>query len=125
MWCVDSRDPRRGRSLALCAGVLLAALVGGCSDIYYDRRETLTFGGGDAVATNVAIHTIDPWPKAAADRNIPGQGTTMAIAAERYRRGKVTKPQGLGTTSTWKGAQAGDGAPTVAGVTSGGEIVKD
>lgn len=130
MWCGDmgcgeARDGKRVRPRALCGALLLAALVGGCSDIYYDRREAVVFGAGDAVANNVAIHTIDPWPKAAADRHIPGQGTNVAIAAERYRRGKVTKPQGLGTTSTWKGAQAGDGAPTVAGSTSGGEAAKD
>lgn len=129
MRCGEERGAGRAGLRALCGGLALAALatafLGGCSDIYYDRRETLTFGAGDAVAANVAIHTVDPWPKAAADRNIPGQGTTMAIAAERYRRGKVTKPQGLGTTATWKGAQPADGAPTVAGVTSGGEAAKD
>lgn len=120
MWCAETV-----RCHAFGGALVLAALLGGCSDIYYDRRETLLFGAQDAVATNAAIHTIDPWPKAAADRNIPGQGTTVAIAAERYRRGRVIKPQGLGTTSTWRQTQGAEGAPTVAGATSGGETVKD
>ncbi|RAI45293.1 hypothetical protein [Rhodoplanes roseus] len=120
MWCADLFRVR-----ALAGALLLAGFVAGCSDIYYDRRQTVLFGAQDAVASNVAIHTIDPWPKAAADRNIPGQGTTVAIAAERYRTGKVTRPQGLGTTSSWKQSQGADGAPTVAGQTSGGSAVKD
>lgn len=113
------------RLCAVAGGLALASLTAGCSDIYYDRREAVFFGAQDAVATNVAIHTVDPWPKAAANRNIPGQGTTMAIAAERYRTGKVIKPQGLGTTSTYKQSAAPEGAPTVAAQSSGGAAVKD
>lgn len=78
---------------AATAGVLLS----GCSDIYFDRRETLTFHAGDAVATNIAIQTIDPWPKVAGIRNIEHDGTRMQKAAERYRTGKTTP---LATTST-------------------------
>lgn len=113
---------RRG---ALAGALALATLSAGCSDIYYDRREAVFFGAQDAVATNVAIHTVDPWPKAAANRNIPGQGTNVAIAAERYRTGKVIKPQGLGTTSTYKQSASPEGAPTVAAQSSGGATVKD
>ncbi len=74
-------------------GVLLA----GCSDIYFDRREALSFHAGDAVATNIAVQTIDPWPKSAGNRNIAYDGSRMQKAAERYRTGKTTP---LATTST-------------------------
>ena len=113
---------RRG---ALAAVLAFAGFTAGCSDLYYDRREAILFGAQDAVATNVAIHTIDPWPPAAANRNIPGHGPNVAIAQERYRTGRVIKPQGLGTTSTYKQSQTPDGAPTVAAQSSGGAAVKD
>ena len=59
-----------------CCGSLLA----GCSDIYYDRRETVSFAANDAVASAQATQTIDPWPPASANRNIASNG-----AARRRR----------------------------------------
>ena len=38
------------RTLALAA--LLGALLAGCSDIYFDRRDTIALGAGDAIAAN-------------------------------------------------------------------------
>ena len=111
---------RRG---ALAAVLAFAGLTAGCSDLYYDRREAILFGAQDAVATNVAIHTIDPWPPGAANRDIPGQGSTVAIAAERYRTGKVIKPVGLGTTSM-RDEEEVEESPTLAAQTSGGAAVK-
>jgi hypothetical protein len=75
------------------AGAFLAA----CSDLYYDHRDTVSFGAGDAVASNAAVQTIDPWPRAAYNRNIPGNGERVQAAVERYRRNKVTP---LATTNT-------------------------
>ena len=59
---------RRDKKL-FAAAVLLATMLGGCSDLYWDRRDTIAFWGGDAPASNIAIHTIDPWPPAAAKRS--------------------------------------------------------
>jgi hypothetical protein len=81
------------------AAVLLGAMLGGCSDLYWDRRDTVAFWAGDAPATNVAIHTIDPWPPAAAKRSHRTNGDVMQKAGERYRNNKVTPIQPIGTSS--------------------------
>ena len=75
---------------------LLAALVLGlglsaCTP-YLERRETVSFHAGDAVAANRAIHTIDPWPAEAVRTDIPHSGRKIADAIERYH----LPPKGLG-----------------------------
>jgi hypothetical protein len=74
--------------------------VAGCAepDLYFDRRETISLHAGDAIAANIAVQTIDAWPRVAGNRDIPGNGDRMAAAGERYRTGKVTPPKGLGTS---------------------------
>ena len=76
------------RTLALAA--LLAALAG-CSE-YLDRRDTISLGGGDAVATNKVTQMVDPWPRASADKNIAFNGDKMESAIERYRTNRVIRP---------------------------------
>jgi hypothetical protein len=105
MWRSDRAPRPRGLALALA----FAALLGGCSDIYFDRRETVTFHAGDAVAANKVTHMIDPWPRAAANRNIEAHGERMQRAVERYRTNKTTPLQGTATSS------AGFQAPTPEG----------
>lgn len=96
-----SADKRRTRGAGVTA-VLIAATLAGCSDLYLDRRETIALGADDAVAINRVTHMVDPWPPAAANRNIAYNGDKMQSAAARYRTGKIIQPKGLGTTSTWK-----------------------
>jgi hypothetical protein len=96
-----SADRIRVAAAALVA-VLAAATLTGCSDLYFDRRETISLGAGDDIAINRVTHMIDPWPPAAANRNIAYNGDKMQSAAARYRTGKIIQPKGLGTTSTWK-----------------------
>jgi hypothetical protein len=84
----------------LAAVVSLGALVGGCSDIYFDRRETVSLGADDAVATNKVTHKVDPWPRYSANRDIAFNGERMQAAHERYRTGKVTAPVNVTTSST-------------------------
>lgn len=98
------------RGFALAA--LFAALAG-CSE-YLDRRETISLGGGNSVATNEATQMVDPWPRASADRNIAFNGQRMESAVERYHANKVIKPQGIGTSSANYQSDSGNGAaPTV------------
>jgi hypothetical protein len=85
----------------------LGALLAGCSDIYYDRRDGVTFQGGDAVASNKVVHIIDPWPKAAANRHIEADGQRMQRAAERYRTNKTTPLQTTSTSSVGYGEGGG------------------
>jgi hypothetical protein len=82
---------------AIVLGLVLATMLGACSDIYYDRRESVTFQAGDAPKANVVAQTIDPWSRASANRNIAYNGERMQRAIERYRTNKTTP---LMTTST-------------------------
>jgi hypothetical protein len=120
---VDAGSPTRtcAKSKLVAGAVLLASLLAGCSDIYYDRRETVSFAAGDAPATAQAVQVIDPWPPAAYNRNIAYNGPRVAGAIERYRTGKIIEPKGTGTSSGYASAPAigqGGGAPNAAGAGS-------
>lgn len=78
---------------------LLGAMLGGCSEYYFDRRDTITLYSGDAVATNRVTQMIDPWPVASGRRNIAYSGEKAATAAERYRTGRVIPPVNATTSS--------------------------
>jgi hypothetical protein len=95
MW----RNDRATRVRAVVPALALAAMLGGCADIYYDRREAVTFHAGDAAASNKVVHTIDPWPRVAANRNIETNGERMQRAIERYRTNKTTPLQTTSTSS--------------------------
>jgi hypothetical protein len=89
---------RRGDMTRIGAGVLLATMLAGCSDLYYDRRDTVSFSANDAVATAVATQTIDPWPRASADRRIAANGVVVQSAVERYRTCQVIQPRGTSSS---------------------------
>ena len=80
-------------------GVVLGTLLAGCSDMYYDRRESVTFQAGDAPKANIVAQTIDPWSRASANRNIDYNGERMQKAIERYRTNKTTPLMTTGTSS--------------------------
>ena len=94
----------RNNRLAVLA--LAAPLLGACTDMYLDRRDSVSFGAGDAVAVNKITQMIDPWPPYAGNRSIAFDGERMAAAAERYRTNKVIEPQGMDTTSDYKAPAA-------------------
>ena len=72
--------------------VTVGAALAGCSDIYYDRRESIALHAGDAVATNKVTHMVDPWPAASANRNIAFNGQRMQGAVERHRTHTIIRP---------------------------------
>jgi hypothetical protein len=72
--------------------VVIASAVGGCAEIYYDRRETVGSGSGDAIETNKVAQMIDPWSRASANNQIAANGRLMQSAQDRYNRGKVITP---------------------------------
>ena len=84
-----------GLVLALAA----ATLTGACTDMYLDRRDSVSFGAGDAVAVNKITQMIDPWPPYAGNRNIAFDGERMQAPAERYRTNKVTPLSTAATSS--------------------------
>jgi hypothetical protein len=87
------------RSNRLAVLALAAPLLGACTDMYLDRRDTVSFAAGDAVAVNKVTHMVDPWPPYAGNRNIAFDGERMQAAAERYRTNKVT-PLATAATSS-------------------------
>jgi hypothetical protein len=89
-------------AMTLIAGTALS----GCSDIYYDRRETIALGADDAVASNRVIHMVDPWPPYSANRNIAFNGQRTQRAVECYRADKVTTPVDPTTSNVLVGAGA-------------------
>jgi ABC-type uncharacterized transport system auxiliary subunit len=56
---------------------------------YIQRSDKVTLSAGNANQANLAIHMVDPWPRASADRRIPANGQRMSDTYERYR--DVTK----------------------------------
>jgi hypothetical protein len=95
----------RINSMRRTVGVtVLAAIAGsslaGCSDIYFDRRETVALGANDHIDTNRVAQMIDPWPRYVGKREIAFNGEKMQSAAERYRTGRVMPPVNVTTSST-------------------------
>jgi hypothetical protein len=79
--------------------LIVGTVLSGCSDIYYDRRDTIALGADDAVSSNRVIHMVDPWPPYSANRNIAFNGERMGCAVERYRHNAVIQPRQVTTSS--------------------------
>jgi len=89
---------------------LLLAVLSGCSE-YLDRRDTIALGAGDALATDAMTEMVDPWPRAAAQRNIGFNGERMENAVQRYKTNRTYPPSNSGTSTSYAAAPA----PTNAG----------
>ena len=87
-----SRPGTNGAGRVVAAVVMLGALLAGCSDIYFDRRDTVALTAGDSVAANAALQTADPWPRNSGNTTIAFNGQRMQSAVERYRTGRVIQP---------------------------------
>jgi hypothetical protein len=92
--------PSNNRVRVLALSVTIAGMVSGCAS-YFDRRDTISLDGGDAMASNRVTHVVDPWPRESADRNIAFNGERMQRAVERYRTNRVIPPRGAGTSTTY------------------------
>ena len=97
----------------LVAGALLGVMLSGCSDIYFDRRDTISLVSGEAMAASRVTHTVDPWSSASSNRNIAYNGEKAAAAVERYRTGRVIPPVNA-TTSSAAYSQAAQQAQSTA-----------
>lgn len=85
---------RRGATIAVIGSAL--PLLAGCYESdYYAQRDTITLGAGDAVATNQASQTIDPWPPHAKDTDIDLEGPRAVVAVDAYQSNTSIEPQGL------------------------------
>lgn len=84
--------------LGSCA-LIAATVLAGCSDLYFDRRESIQLSAGDDLASDKVTHMVDPWPAPSANRNIAFDGQKMQSAVERYRTNKVIPPANSTTSS--------------------------
>jgi hypothetical protein len=89
------------KTISFAALFIITSSLAGCGD-YMSRRETLSPHAGDAVAANKAIHTLDPWPRASQNTNIPANGERMQRVIESYRK----REDGAESASAAQGAQA-------------------
>jgi hypothetical protein len=89
----QSRTRRVARVVAAAvAPAALGTALGGCSQLYWDRRDSIALSAGDAIAANEAEQTIDPWPPFSGNPNHAFNGQRMQSAAERYRTNTVIQP---------------------------------
>jgi hypothetical protein len=78
------------RAVRIAALVAVTVLLAGCYESHLARRETISPHGGDAMAANRAIMTIDPWPDYAWDKRLIHDGKRLAKRADRYRDPRET-----------------------------------
>jgi hypothetical protein len=83
----------------LLASLALCTVLGACSDLYYDRRETVLLGADDAIAANRVAQMVDPWPRYVGDKNLAFDGQRMQVAVECYRENNVMPPASRTTSS--------------------------
>jgi hypothetical protein len=83
--CQSKTKPLSRLIAASVAGAALGAMLGGCSDLYTDRRDSVGLSAGDALRANEAMQTNDPWPAHSGNTNLAFNGQKMQTAVERYR----------------------------------------
>jgi hypothetical protein len=76
----------------IAVAVVIGTALAGCSEVYFDRRDSIALSAGDAVASNKVTQTIDPWPRNSTNNRIAANGQLMQAAQDRYNRGKVFTP---------------------------------
>jgi len=110
------RSTKTNKQARIAFAVTLAAMLAGCSDTYWDRRESISLATGDAVAGNKVVHMIDPWPPMSTEKNIAFDGTRAQAAAERYRKNRVIPPTPVTTSSAAYQAQQQAAAAAAAAI---------
>jgi hypothetical protein len=99
-------------SAALLALAIPASALPAFADPYdyRDRRDTITSSAGNANASNIATHTVDPWPRHAKNPRINLDGRRAGIAITRYQLNQSIPPKGLENAppvDTGAGGQSG------------------
>ena len=70
---------------------------------YGGPRDTITIHLGNSVAHNIAVQTIDPWPRHAGNSRIDVDGQRLMIGMTRYKANRSLPPRGLSTQSNGNG----------------------
>ncbi len=91
--CPSKTKPMGRVIAAAVAAAAIGSMLGGCSDLYTDRRDTVSLSGGDAVAANRVAQMVDPWPPHSGNTNIAFNGERMQRTVECYRDDSVLPSQ--------------------------------
>jgi len=102
----------RSRTKLVTCALVAATALAGCSDLYFDRRESISLSAGDDLYSNQVTHMVDPWPANSTNRHIAFDGQKMQSAVERYRTNKVIKPVNATTSDAGYQAAGPAAAPT-------------
>jgi hypothetical protein len=84
--------PSNTKATPVLAVLAVSSALSGCSDLYFDRRETVVPTAGDAKQINQVTMMVDPWPPYSANRNIAFNGERMQGAVERHRTHTIIRP---------------------------------
>jgi hypothetical protein len=96
-------------SFVLAAGGCCGASAGQ----YLNRTDTITTSAGDDQDVNAALQIIDPWPRHAGNRHIPGNGERLSGAVQRYRSpSQLAGAPGMAGVSGPSGASGSSGSAT-------------
>jgi hypothetical protein len=90
--CPSKTKPMGRLIAAAVAAAAIGSTVGGCSDLYTDRRDSVSLSAGDSVAANQVMQMNDPWPAHSGNTSLAFNGQRMQSAVERYRTNNVTPP---------------------------------
>ena len=80
-------------------GLTVATCVASAGDQYFDRMDKISSGAGNAVAHNIAVQTINPWPRHAFNDRISIDGRRIALGFRRYQTGRTIPPASLATSA--------------------------
>lgn len=100
--------------------LMLAACDRYMEDRYLVRRDTVTSGAGDAVASNSAVQIPTPWPRGSRDTNIIFDGEKMGNAVKSYREDmEFLRNQDVDKANIGRGLSAVAGAAPGVGPATG------
>ncbi|MDQ6868003.1 MAG: hypothetical protein M3178_06225 [Pseudomonadota bacterium] len=77
--------------LRITLSTMVCLMLSACtqySNQYAERKDSITLGAGDAVASNAALQILTPWPRYSNDTTIAMDGERIARAVARYREGE-------------------------------------
>ena len=99
-----ARSNESMKTMLAAVALIFAGLNLGACEEYRARIDSVIPEHGNAVAHNIAVQTIDPWPAASRNKHIDIDGERILLGAERYKAGKSIEPKGLATQGVSTGA---------------------
>jgi len=83
------------RLASVSAVLVITVFVSSCTQSI-DRRDSISSSFGNAMATNTALQTVDPWPRQVENTHIHTDGAVTGNAIKTYR--KLSSGGGKATT---------------------------